>query len=347
MYCAGCGSKVGSGVLERVLSRIQQEQPKLNRSDIWIGLDAPDDAAVVTVAAGQVMVQTIDYFRSLVNDPFVFGQICAHHCLSDIFAMGAEPQSALAIVTLPYASDAKLEETLYQLLSGAIRVLNQANAVLIGGHTTAGAELALGLSCNGLAQPDRLWRKGGMQPGDVLILTKPIGTGTLFAAEMRLQAQGRWIAGAIESMLLSNQAAVSGLRQHQATACTDVTGFGLLGHLVEMIRASQVAVELDLNTLPVLHGAKETTQQGFISSLYPQNAQADRLIKNLQQASRHPLYPLLFDPQTSGGLLASVPAARASACLSTLKALGYEHCRAIGSVLPSLGESWIEIKQQS
>jgi len=344
MHCAGCGSKVGSGVLERVLNRIQQEQPRTNREDILIGLDAPDDAAVVTVAVGQVMVQTIDFFRALVSDAFVFGQICANHCLSDIFAMGATPQSAMAIVTLPYATDAKLEETLYQLLSGTIQVLTQTNAVLIGGHTTEGAELSLGLACNGLAQPDRLWRKSGMQPGQVLILTKPIGTGTLFAADMRLKAQGRWIEGAIESMQLSNQAAVSVLRDHGITACTDVTGFGLAGHLLEMMRASQVSVELDLNALPVLEGAKATVQQGIFSSLYAQNLQASRWIKNLNAVSKHPLYPLLFDPQTSGGLLATVPVDCASACLSALEALGYTQCRSIGSVLSQQDEPYIEIK---
>ncbi|GAB4365587.1 MAG: selenide, water dikinase SelD [Elainellaceae cyanobacterium] len=333
MPCAGCGSKVGSSVLERVLTRIQQEQPQPLRSDIVIGLDAPDDAAVVTVPTGQVMVQTIDHFRALLNDPFLFGQISTHHCLSDIFAMGASPQSAMAIATLPYATEPKLEETLYQLLSGAMNALNLSNTVLVGGHTTEGTELAFGLSCSGIADPAQLWRKQGMQPGQVLILTKAIGTGTLFAADMQLKARGRWIEAAIQSMLLSNQAAVDCLRQHQATACTDVTGFGLIGHLIEMIRASQVTVTLDINTLPILEGAKATTQQGIVSSLYSQNLRAVSYISNPQTAADHPLYPLLFDPQTSGGLLASVPEAQASACLEALRSLGYAESRAIGRVL--------------
>jgi selenide, water dikinase len=344
MHCAGCGSKVGSSVLEQVLARIRQEHPDRSRQDILVGLDTPDDAAVVTVPAGQVMVQTIDQFRALLSDPFVFGKIAANHCLSDLFAMGADPQSAMAVATIPYGLESKQAETLYQLLSGAVQVLHQANAVLIGGHTTEGTELSFGLSCNGLANPDRLWRKGGMQPGDILILTKAIGTGTLFAADMRLQAKGRWIAGAIDSMLQSNQAAANCLRDYQATACTDVTGFGVLGHLVEMVRSSGVAVELDLNALPILEGAKQTVQQGILSSLHPQNQRASRLIKNLDAAINHPLYPLLFDPQTSGGLLSTVPADRASDCLSALKALGHGQSRAIGVVLPSLGTPWVEIR---
>jgi selenide,water dikinase len=205
MRCAGCGSKVSGSTLELVLRRIQSEQPSqcLSHKDILIGLDFPDDAAVVEVPAGQLMVHTIDYFSALINDPFVFGQIGAHHCLSDIFAMGAVPQSALAIATIPYASESKVEETLYQLLSGAVKALGQAQTPLVGGHTTEGAELGFGLSCNGLAYRDRLLRKGGMKPGQVLILTKALGTGTLFAAQMRSQAKSHWIDGAIQSMLLS------------------------------------------------------------------------------------------------------------------------------------------------
>lgn len=333
MPCAGCGSKVGSSTLENSLKRIQQEQIWANREDVLVGLDAAEDAAVVQVPAGQAMVQTVDYFRALIDDPFLFGQISANHCLSDLFAMGAEPQSALAIATLPYATPAKHEETLYQLLSGAVKTLNQAKAVLIGGHTTEGTELAFGLSCNGLASPNRLLRKGGLKPGQVLLLTKPLGTGTLFAADMQLKAKGRWIEAAIQSMLLSNQAAAGCLREWGAIACTDITGFGLLGHLAEMLR-SQVTVELNLDAIPVLDGAENTLQQGIFSSLYAQNLQASRQIQNLDSASSHPLFPLLFDPQTSGGLLAAIAGDRATDCLACLKSAGYSHSRIIGSVLP-------------
>ncbi len=346
MRCAGCGSKVGSTVLERVLYRIKQEHPSdRNRKDIVIGLDTPDDAAVVQVPAGQLMVHTIDYFRSLINDPFIFGQISANHCLSDIFAMGATPQSALAIATIPYALEAKVEETLYQLLSGAVKVLAETSTPLVGGHTTEGAELGFGLSCNGLVHPDKLLRKGGMQPGQMLILTKALGTGTLFAADMQRLAKGRWIDGAVESMLLSNQAAAACLIQYGATACTDITGFGLIGHLIEMIQASsQVAVELKLAAIPVLEGARETLQQGIVSSLQPENLRASRFISNLEQVQHRSNYPLLFDPQTSGGLLAAMPVSQANACLTSLQALGYSQSRIIGCVLPQVeGEKAIAL----
>ncbi|MBD3883527.1 selenide, water dikinase SelD [Phormidium tenue FACHB-886] len=334
MHCAGCGSKVGSSVLERALSQLQAQTDWGDRPDILIGLHAPDDAAVIRIPAGQVMVQTIDYFRALIDDPFLFGQICANHCLSDLFAMGATPQSGLAIVTLPYATAPKQTEMLYQLLAGATQVLQAANAPLIGGHTTQGTELALGLTCNGIALPEQLWRKSDLKPGQALILTKALGTGTLFAADMQLKAKGQWIDAAIASMLLSNQTAAACLRNHEVTACTDVTGFGLLGHLLELVQASLVAVELDLNAVPILPGAKETIQQGILSSLHPQNFKASRWIENFSEIADRPLLPLLFDPQTSGGLLASVPSDRAQDCLSALRNAGYENSSLIGLVLP-------------
>lgn len=336
MHCAGCGSKVGSTTLERVLQRLQEEYPFPERDDILLGLGTPDDAAVIQVPAGQLMVQTIDYFRCLINDPYIFGQISANHCLSDIFAMAATPQSALAVVTVPYGTQDKVEETLYQLLSGAMSVLFQAQAPLIGGHTTEGAELAFGLTCNGLATPNQILRKGGMKPGQVLILTKALGTGILFAADMRLLCKGRWIDNAVSSMLLSNQQAIKVLVEHKVTACTDVTGFGLLGHLMEMVQASNVAVELEINAIPVLAGVYELLQRGIVSSLQPQNLRVSRQINNLSEGENCLNYPILFDPQTSGGLLAAIPADQASNCLTLLKALGYTDSCIIGSVISTI-----------
>ena len=337
--CAGCGSKVSSTVLERVLQRIQQDNSNwCDRKDIIIGLDTPDDAAVVEVPIGLWMVHTIDYFRSLINDPYVFGQITANHCLSDIFAMGATPQSALAIATIPYALESKVEETLYQLLSGAIKVLSDVQTPLVGGHTTEGTELEFGLSCNGLVHPDKLLRKGGMQPGQALILTKALGTGTLFAAEMQREAKGDWIDRAIGSMLQSNQAAAACLMAHGATACTDITGFGLAGHLYEMVRASQVAIELDLATIPALEGAIATLQKGIVSSLQPGNLRIASFISRSESTSQSAQYSLLFDPQTSGGLLASIPADEASQCLDNLHGLGYAQSCTIGKVVELKGD---------
>ena len=328
MRCGGCGAKIGATTLDRALAPLQPVQ----RNDVVVGLDHPDDAAVVEVPSHKVMVHTVDFFRALVDDPYIFGKIAAQHSLGDIFAMGAEGQTALAIATVPYGLEKKTEDTLSQMLQGAEEVLHDAGVALVGGHTSEGAELSLGFAINGLAERADLLRKGGMRPGDHLILTKPLGTGTLFAADMRLKAKGRWVSAALASMLLSNRAAAACLRRHGATACTDVTGFGLLGHLVEMTRASQVGACLDLGRLPVLDGAEETIAAGIFSTLQPQNVRLRRAIRNLDAAAQAPRYPLLFDPQTAGGLLASVPSDQAAACLAELQVLGYDHAAIIGAV---------------
>ena len=333
MRCGGCGAKVGFDVLTRALARVQA----LRRADVLVGLDAPDDAAVVLVPECKAMVHSVDFFRSIVDDPYVFGRIAANHALGDLYAMGAEPQTALAIVTVPHGPEQSVEDTLMQLLAGSIEVLREAGAALAGGHTSEGAELALGFAVNGLVDRDRIMRKDGLQPGDCLVLTKPIGTGTLFAADMRHRARGRWIAAAVASMTQSNREASRSLLRQGVTACTDVTGFGLLGHLVEMLKASQVDAELDLRAVPLLDGAEATVAAGFVSSLHPDNLRLRRAIVNPDDAGGMPRGALIFDPQTAGGLLAGVPAAAVESCLADLRAAGYGQAAVIGTVRPRVG----------
>jgi selenide,water dikinase len=328
MRCGGCGAKVGADILNRALSELE---PVANE-DVLVGLHAPDDAAVVQIPDGKVMVHTVDYFRAFIDDAYVFGQVAANHALSDIFAMGAEAQSALAIATVPYGLEAKVEASLREMMTGAMEVLNDAGATLVGGHTSEGPELALGFSVNGLADRQSILRKGGMAPGDVLILTKPLGTGTLFAADMQQKAKGRWIQNALKSMVQSNRKAAICLFSHGASACTDVTGFGLLGHTVEMTKASNVDVEIDMAALPIMDGALDTVRLGILSSLQPANVRLRRAIRNMDTVRDHERYPLMFDPQTSGGLLASLRPERAEACLQALHELGYEQASIVGRV---------------
>ncbi len=330
MRCGGCGAKVGATVLSRALGSIEP----LQRDDVILGLDAPDDAAVVDVGGLKLAVHSVDYFRAIIDDPYLFGKIAVNHALGDIFAMGAEPQTALAIATVPYGIEAKVEADLTAMMTGANEMLREAGCALVGGHTSEGAELSLGFAVNGLIARDRVLRKGGLIPGDVLIITKPIGTGTLLAADMRGKAKARWVMGAIAHMIRSNRIGAGILTAHGAHAATDVTGFGLLGHLVEMVRASNVDASLTLSAVPLLDGVAETIAMGIFSSLQPQNVRLRRAIRNIDEAGKHPLYPALFDPQTAGGLLAAIPAARAKACVSALQAAGYHATAVIGVVLP-------------
>jgi selenide, water dikinase len=328
MRCGGCGAKVGATVLTRALGAIAPAE----RDDVVIGLDAPDDAAVVDTGGPRLTVQTVDYFRAIIDDPYLFGRIAATHSLGDVYAMGGEPQTALAIATVPYGLEAKVEADLAMMMTGANEVLRAANCSLVGGHTSEGAELSLGFSITGLVDRGSALRKGGLVPGDALILTKPVGTGTLLAADMRGKAKARWIAAAVEHMTTSNRVAAAILKQHGVHAATDVTGFGLLGHLVEMVKAAGVDVTLQAAAVPLLEGALQTLGMGIFSSLQPQNVRLRRAIRNLDEAARHPLYPMLFDPQTAGGLLASVPAGAAESCLTELRAGGYPHAAIVGVV---------------
>jgi selenide,water dikinase len=328
MRCGGCGAKVGATILTRALGAIEP----VERDDVVVGLDAPDDAAVVDTGGKRLSVHTVDYFRAIVDDPYTFGKIAANHALGDIYAMGAEPQTALAIATVPYGIEAKVEADLTQMMAGANEILREAKCALVGGHTSEGAELSLGFAVNGLVDRDAALRKGGLRPGDALILTKPIGTGSLLAAHMRGKAKARWVMAAIAHMTQSNGAAARVLRAHGASAATDITGFGLLGHLVEMVKTANVDATLVLPRVPLLEGLRETMAAGIFSSLQPHNIRLRRAIRNLDAAAGHPLYPALFDPQTAGGLLASVPPGRAEACITALRDAGYQSAELVGFV---------------
>ncbi len=328
MRCGGCGAKVGATVLTRALAGLEPAA----RADVVVGLDAPDDAALVDVGGEKLSLQTVDYFRAIVDDPYTLGKIAANHALGDVYAMGGEPQTALAIATVPYGLESKVEADLSAMITGANEVLREARCALVGGHTSEGAELALGFAVNGLVPAAAALRKDGLTPGDGLILTKPLGTGTLLAADMRGRAKARWVMAAIAHMIQSNGKAAEIFRRYGVHAATDVTGFGLIGHLIEMVRASNVDATLDIDRVPLLDGARETVALGIFSSLQPQNVRLRRAIRDLAAAGQHPLYPLLFDPQTSGGLLAAVPLAEAERCVAALRAAGYAGADLIGFV---------------
>jgi selenide,water dikinase len=335
MRCGGCGGKVGGTALSRALNRIAAE----SGSDVVLGVDAREDASAIKVPAGKTLIQSVDFFRTFLDDPFTFGRVTTNHCLNDIYAKGADPHSALATVTIPFGPPDKVEEELAQVLSGAVNELRRHKAVLLGGHSAEGAELGFGLTVNAFADAERLLRKNALQPGQALVLTKALGTGCLFAADMRRQAKGQWIEEAIQSMLFSSREAMLCLRRHGVTACTDVTGFGLLGHLLEMLNASRLSAEIALAALPLLTGANEVIRAGIVSSLHSENLRLRHALQTPDQA-----HPILFDPQTAGGLLAGIPPGNAERCIAELKQLGYSAASVIGTVLPFKGSPTITLR---
>ncbi len=312
MRCGGCGAKLAADPLRRVLDRLPAQVDERVRQGIG------DDAALIQHGSDAVVL-TIDGFRTMVDDPYLFGRIAALHSLNDAFAMAAAPVSALALVTVPLMAEKLMEEDIFQLMRGITDVLAEHGAVLAGGHSAEGADLSVGLAVT--AQPGaRTLYKGGGQMGDRLILTKPLGTGVVLAAAMRGKAPSQVLAEALTAMDTSNAPAVQILLDHGATAMTDVTGFGVAGHLGEMLRAANLGVELNLPDVPLLRGAADLIGD-ITSSLQAANelALADFTLKGVRPDDAR--LRLLADPQTSGGLLAAVP--DAEACLADLAAAGY------------------------
>ena len=328
MRCGGCAAKVPADVLGRVIARV---------APAGGSLAAPDDAALLSFPGAPPLLQTVDFFRAMVSDPYLFGRIAANHALGDIYAMGGEPEAALAIASLPAARPPLVEHDLLHLLRGGTEVLEAAGATLVGGHSAEGAELALGFAVTGRARPGRLLRKGGLRSGDRLILTKPLGTGVILAAEMRGLAPARAVEAAIAAMLQSPAAAAAAIAACGAEGCTDVTGFGLIGHLLEMLRAAEADAALDPDAVPALDGARELIARGVASSLHAGNIAALAAL-DPETPAEDVLAGLLIDPQTAGGLLAGIAAERAADCLAELGRLGYR-AAIIGIVEPMRGEA--------
>jgi selenide,water dikinase len=316
-----------------VLAGALTDVPALARPNLVTGLDTRDIAAVLKPPAGQVLVQSVEWLRAFLDDPYVFGQIAAAHALSGLHAMGAQPWTALAIAATPCSAvAAKTRAEMSDMLGGARAVLNADSCTLIGGHSAAAAEPSIGFAVSGLADPRKLLRKSGLRVGDALVLTKPLGTGIVLAGHRRGAAHLRWLLAAIDGMRASNAAASCVLLGHGTTACTHVAGFGLAGHLGEMLRASSVAAVLWPNAVPALPGALELAGVGIASPTASQNAFA------MPDGAVDPRSALLIDPQTSGGLLAGVPSRKAAVCMSALRDAGLR-AAVIGEVEAAVAET--------
>ncbi len=306
MMCGGCGAKMDSRHLTETLSK----QPAKNRDDV---LSQPgDDAAILRHGAG-FQVLTTDHLRSFTNDPWTLGRVAAIHAMGDIWAMGAAPQAAVASIILPPMADHLHAAMLDEVLSAATQALTDAGADLVGGHTSVGSELTVGFSITGLTANAPI-KNAGAVPGDVLVMTKPLGVGTILAAEMRGLADGYDVQTAYAQMMRSSQKAAKTLSRH-AHAMTDITGFGLAGHLMQMMQASGTQAVVKTTNIPVLEPAIDLARQGIKSSLWASNRAA---LPDLAD-DHDPRNALLFDPQTAGGLLAAIPKEHADKAINDLQ----------------------------
>ena len=317
-------------MLDKVLGKLARQHDP----NVLVGFDHADDAGVYQIAPDQALVQTVDFFTPIVDDPYTFGQIAATNSLSDVYAMGGKPLTALALVCFPDKADVEILE---RILAGGLSKMIEAGCTVIGGHSIRDEETKFGYSVTGLIHPKNIYANQGAKPRDALILTKPIGTGVISTAIKKEKAKAEWIEAAIRSMTTLNKKAAEVVTAHVGTAAsavrssearqgfavhamTDITGFGLIGHLREMLVASNVSAKISASAVPVLAGALECVQQGHIPGGLNNNRDfAECTVEYDSEVPEH-LRTILYDPQTAGGLL--IAAANAAHLLSNLQAAG-------------------------
>ena len=339
----GCASKLAPGLLAAVLSRL----PKQNDPNVLVGFDTSDDAGIYRIATNLALVQTVDFFTPLVDDPFTFGQIAATNALSDVYAMGGEPATALSIVCFP--QDGNLD-VLEQIMRGGMSKMAEACCAVVGGHSVRDTEVKFGYSVTGLIDPRRVLTNAGAVAGDALILTKPIGTGVITTAIKQGKARPEWVASVVESMTTLNRAASRLVAEHAGVhAMTDVTGFGLMGHGRELALGSGMRIEIAVEQVPCIEGARDAVRLGTIPAGLLANREFAECISADAPGSQIPddLRTLLYDPQTAGGLLVSVAAESADALLASLRGAGLNAARigsVLGSYIPGAGEPTILLR---
>lgn len=321
----GCASKLPAGSLRQVLSAL----PAQTNPDLLVGFETSDDAGIFRISASQALVQTIDFFTPLVDDPFTFGQIAATNALSDVYAMGGRPLTALAVVCFPQDADLGILEL---IMRGGLAKMTEAECTVVGGHSVRDAEMKFGYAVTGLIDPARVYTNARALPGDALILTKPIGTGVITTALKQGKSEPAWVARAILSMTTLNSTA-----SRIATACfgvhamTDVTGFGLMGHGREMAIGSGVTLEIETAGVPLIDGALDAVRVGAIPGGLLSNREfAECLVADAPESHiPDDLRSLLYDPQTSGGLLIAVATEDAAKLLHSFEDEGI-HAAIIG-----------------
>jgi selenide,water dikinase len=331
----GCAAKLPAGQLKNVLGCLKIKKP----TQLEVGLENLDDACVWDLGQGKKLIQTLDFFTPIVDDPYDFGAIAAANALSDVYAMGGAPKIALSILAFP--SQTLPLEILEPLLKGALDKIQEAGACLAGGHTIDDETLKFGLSVTGFVDGENVWTNSHAKIGDVLILTKPLGTGTLTTALKAREAQEVWVSGAIESMKQLNRIPEL-LSNLKVNAATDITGFGLCGHTLQLAKASQVSVEIETAQLPVLEGAMSCLENEFLNRAHQSNFDYVKSETNFGSVSE-PTKWLTLDPQTSGGLLLSVNEGHAGEILTRIKPF-FKNAAIIGRVISENKSERIRLK---
>ncbi len=323
--CAGCGAKVGAGVLAQLLEDIKVHQDP----NLLVGFDRSDDASVYKISDDLALVQTVDFFPPIADDPYTFGAIAATNALSDVYSMGGDPKLALNIMAVP---EDMPKETVHEILRGGYDKVYEAGALITGGHSIYDEEPKYGLAVTGFVHPDRVLTNSGARPGDVLLLTKPVGIGVLTSAMKAQLLSPETEEFAFRLMTTLNKSAKDAMVKYDVHACTDVTGFGLMGHLLEMAQGSDVQVRVDIDGIDMIPEALEFARMGVLpAGMYRNRSFAEESVElvniPLEKAD------LLFDPQTSGGLLICVSPEDADALWEELKTC-VPSAQRIGRVYP-------------
>ena len=311
--CGGCNAKIGPGELSKILGTL----PKQKDENLLVGFDSSDDAAVYQISEEMAMIQTLDFFPTMVSDPYLFGQIAATNAMSDVFAMGGEVLTAMNIVCWP---EEKSYSLLADILKGGQEKVQEAGGLLVGGHSIHDSLPKYGLSVSGRVHPDRIYRNDSCKPGDRLVLTKSLGTGIITTAYSAGEMNEEDFQEAVVSMTTLNMYASRIFREFSIHGCTDVTGFGLLGHLNEMLGDTCSAI-LETSSIPYFKGAYKGAEEFLITAGGQRNRNALQEHVHFEQVD-FAMEEVLYDPQTSGGLLASVPEAEDEALLVRLKEEG-------------------------
>jgi selenide,water dikinase len=316
------------------------ELPKFTNSDMLVGTETGDDAGVYRLRPDLAIVNTVDFFTPIVDDPYIFGQISAANSLSDVYAMGGDPKTCMNIVCFPKG---KMDiEILGEILKGGADKVKESGAVIIGGHSIIDEEIKYGMAVTGVIHPDKIFRNVGVQEGDVLILTKPLGTGIITTALKKGKASEESVGEAVKSMITLNAAASLVARKHPVHACSDVTGFGILGHALGMASGSGVTLVIESAKMPLLRRAASLAEKGYITGGCKRNREYLNDKMAIDKSIREGLVEVALDPQTSGGLLIAVAKRHAAKLLEDLHNAGVAHATEVGYAT-SLQKSWVRL----